>query len=431
MRTVFGHEIGVTAVKAKGGIHFGWFVVLMCFLIQGAAFGIVTNTRGLFFGSMCAELGVQLGELTRCYIFYAAATVVSIPIAAKAIPRANLRVLLSVFGAVIALSVFLCGSCRMVYEVYILTAVQGLCTAFLVAMTTNLLVNNWIQKYKGLAFAFCGASASIFGALFSIAANNMIIRHGWRSGFRTLGIIVFLMIVPATACFAVFKPENMGMHPYGWEETEDAVNDGSSEKTEGVPKKDALRSASFVFLITGIFVSNLMAQVSQIFPGYGESIGLGTKAAYLTTTAMLASLVLKLISGRVSDRAGVHRALTGTNIVGAAGGLILLLFGTAAGIVPFVACGLISAPVAVASVLCPLWVMRIFGQRDFAALMAYVQIATYLGTPLGVLLMGSIVDRGGYNAFRMACFVLVAILLVSSELSFVFSKRLEKSRVIS
>ena len=61
----------------SGKIHFGWFIALMCFLIQGAAFGIVTNTRGLFFSLMCQDLGVQLGVLTRCYLFSAFFTVIS------------------------------------------------------------------------------------------------------------------------------------------------------------------------------------------------------------------------------------------------------------------------------------------------------------------------------------------------------------------
>ena len=73
LRIEFMDERKVIDLTPGKRIHFGWLVVLMCLLIQGAAFGIVTNTRGLFFEPMCSELGVQLGELTRCCIFYAAA----------------------------------------------------------------------------------------------------------------------------------------------------------------------------------------------------------------------------------------------------------------------------------------------------------------------------------------------------------------------
>ena len=412
----------------SGKIHFGWFIALMCFLIQGAAFGIVTNTRGLFFSLMCQDLGVQLGVLTRCYLFSAFFTVISIPVASKMIPRVNLRLFLSFFGVLLAFTMFVYGSCTKVFHVYILSCVQGLCTAFLVSMTTNLLVNNWFIKSKGLVLAICGAASSLFGAVFNIVTSNMIAAHGWRYSFRVLGIIVFFVIVPATAAFAVFSPRNMGLHPYGWNEAIEAVEsnkEGASHRLTGVDKKAAVRSLAFVFLILGTVMANLMAQVAQLFAGYGESLGMGKAAAYLTTIAMVTSLIYKIGLGEMSDVIGVRKAMAVACIVGCTGALLLILFGGRPGWGVYVGCGMVVTPMAATLILVPLWTMELFGQKDFAALMSYAQITAYIAASFGVTLMGTIIDLGGYAAFRVTCLVLLVILFLSSELSFFFRKRMK------
>ena len=417
-------------VKSNSRIHFGWFVALMCFLIQGAAFGIVTNTRGLFFSYMCQDMGVQLGVLTRCYLFSALFTVLGIPIASKAIPKVNLRLFLSFFGLLLATCMFLYGYCTKVYHVYALACIQGLCSAFLVCMTTNLMINNWFIKSKGLVLAICGAASSVFGAFFSIITSNMIAAHGWRYSFRVLGIIVFFVIVPATSAFAVFKPQMMGLHPYGWHEAAEAVEkhtDGAPERLEGISKKNAVRSIPFAFLMLGTITANLMAQVAQLFPGYGESVGMGKAAAYLTTIAMVTSLIYKIGLGEMSDITGVRKAMAAACTVGCIGGIILVVFGGTAGWGPYVGCGLIPTPMAVTLILVPLWNMELFGQKDYPALMSYLQITAYIAASFGVTLMGTIIDIGGYFAFRVTCLVLLVILFLSSELSFFFRKRMKNT----
>ena len=411
-------------------IHFGWFVALMCFLIQGAAYGIVSNTRGVFFNSVCQDLGVQLGQLTRSYVFYAIVTVAAIPLASKIIPKANLRILLSFFGVLIASSVFLFGSCTKLYQIYLLSCVQGLSVSFLVVMTVNLLINNWFIKSKGLVLAICGAASSLFGAVFSVVSSNIIAKHGWRFGFRFLSVVVFVMIVPAALAFAVYRPQLVGMKPYGWKQAEEAVEAstaGEPHRLEGVPKKVAVRSAAFYLLLLGMLCTNCLSQISQIFPGYGESIGMGTKAALLTTTMMITSLIFKVAFGEMSDTIGIRTTLIIANLLGCIGGLILILFGDRANILTFVGAGLISTPMATSLVLSPLWTMGLFGQRDFASIMSYVQIVAHIAAPSGVSIMGAIVDAGGYGAFKVTCFIIVFVLFVLCEMSFVFSKKLSRT----
>ena len=197
----------------------------------------------------------------------------------------------------------------------------------------------------------------------------------------------------------------MGLHPYGWHEAAEAVEkhtDGAPERLEGISKKDAVRSIPFAFLMLGTITANLMAQVAQLFPGYGESIGMGKAAAYLTTIAMVTSLVYKIGLGEMSDITGVRKAMAAACTVGCIGGIILVVFGGTAGWGAYVGCGLIPTPMAVTLILVPLWNMELFGQKDYPALMSYLQITAYIAASFGVTLMGTIIDLGGYFAFRVS-----------------------------
>ena len=152
---------------------------------------------------------------------------------------------------------------------------------------------------------------------------------------------------------------------------------------------------------------------------------MGKAAAYLTTIAMVTSLIYKIGLGEMSDVIGVRKAMAVACIVGCTGALLLILFGGRSGWGVYVGCGMVVTPMAATLILVPLWTMELFGQKDFAALMSYAQITAYIAASFGVTLMGTIIDLGGYAAFRATCLVLLVILFLSSELSFFFRKRMK------
>lgn len=372
----------------------------------------------MFNTPICNDLGFDVGELTNYTTFYAVALCIAIPIAAKAIERANLRLVMTASAIVVSVAEFAMGSFTKVYQWYIVGAIQGVCCAFLVSLTIPMLINNWFDSGKGTFMGLAGISSGLTGALLNAVISNVISQNGWRAGYHILGIILFAMTVPACALFAWRSPESVGAKPYGATAEQQTTPTGT---LSGITKRQAIKMPAFYLLLLFSCLACLASCYNQNLADLAQQLGYPQSGTSLfVSIAMLGNVACKLTLGRVIDARGTAFAsllATGAMIVG----FSLLIFG-ANPIAMYVGSALMGAQIAVEVVLIQAMTRSVFGDIEFSDIFAIVSVVINISTGFGMTLFGWIISLTDsyiptvYAGLALSCAAFAAAAALSHRL---------------
>lgn len=386
--------------------------------------GIVTNCRGIFFSPICDDLGFGLGDLTLYTTFYGIAAFAAVPLAGRILPRCNLRVVLGLSAVAMAGAQFASAYFDKLVHWYVAAVVQGICCAFLMTLTVPLLINNWFASNKGFVLGFVGAGSGLVGAVMNAVCGTVISQSGWREGYRLLGIVLFVLLVPLSALVPRYRPEDKGIRPYG--ETALLAQKGTM-KDDGISAAQALRGVSFwSLLIIAILVCSLTAY-NQMLSGYGLSLGLSTAfSSMLISVAMVGNILIKLLLGYLNDHKGVRFALwTGVILLGIS--FLLLLVPTKMTLLA--GATLIGTSMALSVVLFPVMTQYLFGERDYAMLFSYISMASTLFGAFGFSIFGKIIEKSaGYRPSIILAAGGVLVVAIAAGLALHFKPKREMDR---
>jgi MFS family permease len=136
---------------------------------------------------------------------------------------------------------------------------------------------------------------------------------GWREAYVILGLLVLLLVVPAAFLFARDTPEQMGLHPDGYDHPPLNEPSPGSADTNGGDRRRVLTSWTFWILALSLttspfVVTALVFHQTGIFEERG--VGAGVAAAVFVPYA-IANAVSSAVSGVVVDRTGPKPVFVG------------------------------------------------------------------------------------------------------------------------
>ena len=169
-------------------------------------------------------------------------------------------------------------------------------------ITATLLTAQWFVRYRGRAMAFLGLGGALANAVLPPLVRLFIVQFGWRGAYIALGVLVWVLLIPATIWFVRDRPEAVGMHPDGAPAPPLTDLQVASEGFE-ISTRRLLRSRAFwqlaLALAAGPFIITALVfhQVS-IFAeqGIGPNIAAGvftTMALAMAATTTLAGFALE------------------------------------------------------------------------------------------------------------------------------------------
>ena len=94
-----------------------------------------------------------------------------------------------------------------------------------IVFVTNI-INNWFIKSKGKVLGIVLSSSGIGGAVFSPIVQKLMDVFGFRWTFLACLMATLVLCAPF-ALLCPLKPENVGLKPYGADDTDDSNNDNS------------------------------------------------------------------------------------------------------------------------------------------------------------------------------------------------------------
>ena len=382
----------------KPRIHYAWWILIGCCFLEAGGLGGMFDAAGVFFVPVCSDLNFTRSEFALYLTINMLVSVLVMPLVGKWLPKFNIRIILTVAYICLLLAMGAMAFYSEPWHWWLSGVVIGIAGSFIFIMPAPILINNWFKKRRGLALGIGMSFSGIGGAILSPVFASIIEAIGWRGGYLSAAVILGVLVLPWTIFVFRYKPEDMGLKPYGWSEEDERLTNkiASENKTvPGVSASKALRTIPFVclFLFGGLIA--YFSGFNAHLPGFAVSLGFSPiLASTILTAVMLGNVTEKLLMGWLNDKIGVQFTV---NIQ-----LLMVFLGFAgfifAGnnlIILYISAFLFGAQNSLVAVSTPLIIRQIFGNKDFVLIFAYVRVGTGLIGSLGPLTVGGLFDVTG------------------------------------
>lgn len=268
--------------------------------------GVQAYTLGVFLKPMTEDLGWTRTDLSLGQTVATVVTGLMAVIVGPIIDRRGGRGLM-IGGAIVGgLGFIALGQVQNLWHYYAVRG--GLITVGSVGMGTlvvNVAVSNWFRRMRGRAVAI-GAMGISMSALFLPTLSTMLIGSvGWRHAWAVLGVMIWVIVIPASALIMRRRPEDYGLNPDGDDSSiESQVRAGQVQEEVRWTRRQAVRTpALWMLIITfGIGSTGLGAMLLHLIP-YLTDIGFSaTQAAAGFGMIGLAGLLSKPFWGLSLER---------------------------------------------------------------------------------------------------------------------------------
>ena len=410
----------------KSGNQAAWKMLVAACLLVASGQGIITNTAGQYIVAICAARGFSIGGFVSYLSFGAVSMLIAFPLVGKVMAKFPLRNILLLCSVVWCAIYMLFSQFTQLWMFYAGNFIIGLMAAIPAYVIGPVLVSNWFEEKKGLATGIVMSCGSIFGALFSVIIAGMIGAMDFQVTYIAMGALSLVMML-AASFMAVLHPAMVGMMPYG-AKGEGKKEDGSAQSAavlSGVPAKRAYRSTAFLLVFLIILLLTCAGAFAPQIPVLATSKGFeATTASVFSSIFMVGGLAGAYLWGFLNDRLKSKLTTILCLAAGALGIAVSVLLGNtmalfAAGVLCF---GLAASGV---SVQAPMMVSELFGQREYVAIFATVQMAMSLGGVIGGPVYGFAYDGlGSYDVVLLAMAVVLAVCALLVPAAYASGKRL-------
>ena len=290
-----------------------WLMIVTTGLLCGVVSGVFTQVMGLFLTPLANSIGGgKLGSVSYYYTVLILATAVGTTLVGKFIHKVNVSLILLGAIVVTAASTWLFSMANNVMAFYVLAAVVGICCGFSGYVVQGVVINNWFVKRKNFAFTAGAFFNTIFLAIITPVASQIIQSNGWRRAFIILAIIMLVVGVPCSL-FTKVEPAKLNLLPYGVSsqaELDQVNNDSEEEESSNSSTSKVLLSVSFVLVLIFFCFNEFAGNMTSLWPSFAEGVGFGANVGGLIATIItVADLIMTPLFGVTSDHFGGRKAL--------------------------------------------------------------------------------------------------------------------------
>lgn len=395
-------------MKNSSKIHYGYVIVLCCFLIMFIIVGLIMSCAGIFYKPVSEELGIDIGKFGLYMSLNFLFSTLTLSFAGRLMERYSARIILSVSSAVAGTSLMAMSQFNAVWQFYIAGALFGITLAFLLYLGFPTLLNRWFKSRMGIFIGICSTGSGIGGVLFNPIGGYLITNYGWRATYLIFGVMILLFVTPVLALFLRDYPKDKGLEPYGAAAT--AVTDSQTRNQDmGIEYAKAIRMPVFYGLVVFAFLMNAAATLNVFVPAYVQDIQFSIEeSSFVASAVMVGVTVGKVALGMINDRSTGWGVMVTTGL--GVTGLGLLLVGYV-GIIMSIAGGfLFGWAYAGVSVQTPLLVRSVFGNRNYARIYSNVSMAITVGGAIAAGGWGLLSDT---TSFRFILTMGIVFLVVS------------------
>lgn len=401
--------------KKQNKLFYGWVIVAACLLIQAIPFSVASNLTPTFTNYVVKGEGFNYASYTLIFTIGTFVSAICSPFIGKIFNKVNPKLLFivgSIFvGGGFMLYSFAGGN---LFAYYIIAAVVQVGNAIVSAIGVPMLINSWFKVNKGtaLGIAFCGGG--IGNIFLQILAGKWLTNPaiGYKGAFLRLGLIALIGSL-LISIFLVKLPKSQedlaGNEPKKGSDTKEKVAHTRWGYTMGEVTKMPqfwLIAASFIFI--GFYVSGFALQFIPYFQNLEESGTLLISSATIAAMFGFFSIFGNLLGGIFFDKLGLAKSFILAAALVVLSGVCLLFVGNinALGYVFTAAFGISMF----AYVMGPSYMTgALFGDRDFGAILGFIQLFFAVGFAVGTPIFSLILDNFGWSTAWISSVVFAII----------------------
>ena len=249
------------------------------------------------------------------------------PVAGRLADRYGPRWLMPIGTILLGLCLYSLGGVTTVWQFFVLAVLgRAISQPLLIGIVPRTLAVNFFLERRNLALAFIGIFRPVNAAINIQAISIIAVNQGWRTAFRYLGILSFILTIPL-ALVIRRRPEEIGLLPDGARQREEpAALPGQPQPGDGVASttqpsnlgnkpqehpwtaKEALRTRAYWLVATTAFLGTTANTTIgfNIVPYLVEEAGLTTTQAAgvlsLGTVLSLGNLGWGYLADRITPR---------------------------------------------------------------------------------------------------------------------------------
>ena len=272
------------------------------------------------------------------------------------------------------------------------TIILGLGKAIGSTVPISILITEWFVKKRGTILGICMMGSGFGSMVYAPIASIFVEKLGVWNAFIVHGSI---MIALAFVAFILVKnsPYDIGEVPYGLEDSGYTQKEEmlSGEMFRDVYKKKKFIGLTFVVFIVGFTITANMVHLTSFF----ISKGISTINAGIAMSIFGGAMIIgKLITGLICDRWGREKAnyyMFGVVVVA----FFIAFVVNSWLVIAFIFAFAYGFATPIATIAPPLWIADLFGTIDFKRIYSNNTAMYMIGSAVGTMFIGFIVDITG------------------------------------
>lgn len=244
----------------RPALFYGWVLVLALSLTETTSYGILYYAFAVFLTPMGAETGWSRAEMTGAFsLAILVSALAAVPVG-RWLDRRGPRLLMATGSCAAALLLVAWARVTTLVELYVVWALIGATMAAVLYEPAFAVVARWFARKRGRALTALTFLAGFASVIYVPLSAWLVEAQGWRGAVVTLAVILALTTVPPHALLLRGRPEEMGLVPDG----EPAPPGAAAPPEPSISARDALRDATFWWLVVGFFLVNFSATAMTV-----------------------------------------------------------------------------------------------------------------------------------------------------------------------
>jgi MFS family permease len=241
-----------------------WLVVAGLFLTLFLLMGSTVDCVGLFFTPILKEFGWSHSRTSLIFMVLSGGMGLSSPLAGALLNRVGARPVMS-FGMLLLAAGFIIGSrANSLPPLLVAFALIGLGVGAASFTPTQIVLSNWFEQRRGLAFGLTFAGANLGAVCVPPLVSQIVSRFGWRNSFVSIAGWAILIGIPNILLLVRTGPT-------------DSVGRGPANEAAplaGLRIKTALSTYAF-WMLVAVPDHGGTRSIRKLLPRHSVSSGLG------------------------------------------------------------------------------------------------------------------------------------------------------------
>lgn len=292
-------------MPGSGKPFYGWAVVAVATLATFLSGPGQSFVFSIFVDPIIADTGLSRVSVSTLYALGTAVSAAMVVVVARMVDRFGARLMLAGIGLGLGAACFGMSFAAGPVALFLgFAALRALGQGSL-PTTASILTAQWFVKRRGRAMSVVILGLALSNAALPALSQFLVGSVGWRQAYMGLGLMVWVLLIPAAIFVVRDRPEAIGAHPDGAEHPPAGEAEGFSGSQAGGDRKRVLFSPDFWLLALPVaaipfVVTALVFHQISILGGNGISaaaaagIFVAFAAASASATALAGPLIERL-----------------------------------------------------------------------------------------------------------------------------------------